>query len=373
MTPRLPTGRLPAATFVLAMTAVPATPALAQQPAPVSTPSPIPEAPKTPKVEAGGWVDLYYGYNFNGTDPSLRTYDVQHNAFSLSAAEVNLSKIPSSDSRVGFRTDLWLGQSASLTAAFEPEEGAEEIYKHVQQAYVSLLTGKVQWDAGKFVTPMGAEVIESQDNWNYTRSILFGYAIPFYHLGVRATVPVSDKLSLSGYLTNGWNNVSEIDGAKTIALGTTLRPTGSLTWVANYMLGKEAEGLDTRHLLDTTLTLAASDRLSFMGNFDYGQEGDVSWWGVAAYGKLQAMPSWAVAARFEYLDDRDGGFMTFGTRARSITVTSDHTIAGALKARLEYRTDFSDQDIFVKDDGSLRGSQSTLTVGVVCYFKRGLF
>ena len=46
-----------------------------------------------------------------------------------------------------------------------------------------MLTGKVQWDAGKFVTPIGAEVIESQDNWNYTRSILFGYAIPFYHLG----------------------------------------------------------------------------------------------------------------------------------------------------------------------------------------------
>ena len=47
----------------------------------------------------------------------------------------------------------------------------------------------MQCDVGKFVTPIGAEVIESQDNWNYTRSILFGYAIPFYHVGVRATCP----------------------------------------------------------------------------------------------------------------------------------------------------------------------------------------
>ncbi len=47
----------------------------------------------------------------------------------------------------------------------------------------------MQIDAGKFVTPIGAEVIESQDNWNYTRSTLFGYAIPFYHTGLRATVP----------------------------------------------------------------------------------------------------------------------------------------------------------------------------------------
>ena len=29
-------------------------------------------------------MDVYYGYNFNKVDPALRTFDVQHNAFSLS-------------------------------------------------------------------------------------------------------------------------------------------------------------------------------------------------------------------------------------------------------------------------------------------------
>ena len=129
------------------------------------------------------------------------------------------------------------------------------------------------------------------------------------------------------------------------------------------MVGKEAEDLDTRHIFDTTLTFAATEKLSLMGNFDYGKEGDVEWWGIAAYAKLQATPSWAVAARYEYLDDTKGGFMTFGTKAQTITVTSDHTIAGALKARLEYRTDFADEDIFETDDGSFEGSQTTLTVG----------
>jgi hypothetical protein len=54
-------------------------------------------------------------------------------------------------------------------------------------------------------------------------------------------------------------------------------------------------------------------------------------------------------------------------------VTSDHTIAGALRARLEYRTDFADEDIFAKDDGTAKGSQTTLTVGVVYSFGGGLF
>ena len=105
-----------------------------------------------------------------------------------------------------------------------------------------------------------------------------------------------------------------------------------------------------------------------MGNVDYGKEGAVSWWGAAAYAKLQATPSWALSARYEYVDDTKGGFMTFGTKVQSVTVTGDYTIAGALKARLEYRTDFADEAIFPTDEGSAKGSQTTLTVGVVYSF-----
>jgi len=105
-----------------------------------------------------------------------------------------------------------------------------------------------------------------------------------------------------------------------------------------------------------------------MANFDYGKEGDVKWWGVAGYGKLQASDKWALVGRYEYLDDTEGGFMTFGTKAQSLTFTSDHLVAGGLKARLEYRTDFADEAIFDKSDGSSKKSQTTLTVGLVYGF-----
>ena len=32
----------------------------------------------------------------------------------------------------------------------------------------------------------GAEVIETHSNWNYSRSLLFAWAIPYYHMGLRA-------------------------------------------------------------------------------------------------------------------------------------------------------------------------------------------
>jgi hypothetical protein len=336
-----------------------AVPALAQTPAP---------SPEPPKVDVAGFVDVYYGYGFNEIDPAFRTFDVQHNTFSLSLAEVAFSKAVTSDSRVGFRADLDFGKTADLVAAFEPESDGKEIYKHIQQAYVSVLTGKVQWDVGKFVTPIGAEVIESQDNWNYTRSILFGYAIPFYHTGVRATISASPKLTLGAQVVNGWNNTSETNDDKTVGLSATLKPNDTLTWIGNYMLGKELPGADTRHLFDTTVTLAASPKLSLMANFDYGKEGDVKWWGVAGYAKVQARADWAVVGRYEYVDDTEGGFMLLDSTGQSVTVTSDHLVAGGLKMRLEYRTDFADDPVFPKDDGTTKKSQTSLTLGLVYVF-----
>jgi hypothetical protein len=335
----------------------------AQTPAPAPTPEPEP-----PKVDVTGFVDVYYGYNFNKTDPAFRTFDVQHNTFSLSLAEVAFAKGVTPESRVGFRADLDFGKTADLVGAYEPEDNGQEIYKHIQQAYVSLLTGKVTWDVGKFVTPIGAEVIESQDNWNYTRSILFGYAIPFYHVGVRATVAASDKVSFAGYLVNGWNNSSELNGDKTLALNVTLKPSSKFTWYLNYMGGKEVEGGDTRNLFDTTASLGLGEKFTVMANFDYGSEGDVKWWGVAGYAKLQAKENWALVGRYEYIDDTEGGFMTLGTTAQTLTLTSDHLIAGGLRARLEYRTDFADDAVFPKDNGLFKDSQTTLTVGLVYGF-----
>jgi hypothetical protein len=337
--------------------------ARAQAPEPSPTPAPDP-----PKVDVTGFIDAYYGYNFNQVDPLFRTFDVQHNAFSLSLAEVAFAKAVTPESRVGFRVDLDFGKTADLVAAFEPESGGSEIYKHIQQAYGSLLTGRVTWDVGRFVTPIGAEVIESQDNWNYTRSILFGYAIPFNHTGVRATLAASDKVSVAGFLLNGWNAGSEINGDKTFAFNATLKPSPKFTWYLNYMAGKEVEEGDTRHLFDTTASLSLSDKLTLMGNFDYGKEGEVKWWGVAGYAKYQATPEWALVGRYEYVDDTEGGFMLLGTKGQSLTVTSDHLIAGALRARLEYRTDFADEELFPTDDGTFKDSQTSLTVGLVVTF-----
>ena len=53
--------------------------------------------------------------------------------------------------------------------------------------------GRLQVDAGKFVTPLGYEVIEGWDGYNdnASHSFLFGYAIPFTLEGTPRRLPGS--------------------------------------------------------------------------------------------------------------------------------------------------------------------------------------
>src|SRR5262245_52149894 len=275
----------------------PPAPSPAETPAPAATPAPT-------QLELTSFVDAYYGYAFNKVDSSLRNFDVQHNTFAISLVEVAAEKKVSTDSRVGFRADIDYGPTADMVAAFEPSATGQDVFKHLQQGYLSVLAGsKLQLDAGKFVTPAGAEVIESKDNWNYSRSLLFALAIPYYHVGLRAAYPVTDKLSLSGYFVNGWNNGSENNSGKTFVLSATAKPSAKLSLVANYMTGPEQKGddADWRTLVDTTLTLAPTGRLSLMANFDYGKDRvagvPVKWLGLAAYARFQATSKWAVTPR----------------------------------------------------------------------------
>jgi Putative beta-barrel porin-2, OmpL-like. bbp2 len=334
-------------------------------PAAAATPAPA------PGVEVTGFVDGSYGYNFNKPNTKLNklhTFDVDHNSFELNLAEVAFEKKVAPGSAAGFRIDLDFGPVAGIVGSVEPSSN-KDVLKHIEQGYVSWLSSpKVQWDFGKFVTPIGAEVIESKDNWNYTRSIQFGFAIPFYHTGLRATVNPSDKVSLAGYVVNGWNSVTDNNNDKSFIGSLTLKPSAKFTWVNNGMVGKEVAD-NTRFLYDTVMTLTPSDKASFMANFDYGKDGDQKWYAISGYAKFVASPKLTFSPRAEWLND-DDAFMT-GTpqKLTSFTLTTEFKLGGDLLTRLDLRYDHSSVLFFDGEGtGELKQGQTTATVGVVYAF-----
>ncbi len=97
----------------------------------------------------------------------------------------------------------------------------------------------LQINVGKFVTPAGAEVIETKDNWNYSRGLLFSWAIPYFHFGVSGKYAFNSKFALTGYLMNGWNNSVDNNSGKTTGFSAAWTPNSKFGLIENYLVGPE--------------------------------------------------------------------------------------------------------------------------------------
>ncbi len=333
-------------------------------------------------VQTSGFLDLYYSYNFNKPDSNMNTigpggsnFDFHHNSIGINLAELVFQK---SADPAGFRIDLNFGETTDFVHSSSLNGDSEtETFKHIQQAYLTWATPyKVTLDVGKFVTHMGAEVIESNANWNYTRGLLFCCAIPYYHTGLRANLPVSDKFYVNGYFYNGWNNVvDDTNGSNTYGVTLGATPVKQLPIVFNWVGPEESGSFKDFNVYDLVVTYNATNDLSFMLNYDKGRfdplagGASLSYSGIAAYAKWSMKPC-AVAFRFEHVEDDDG--VLFGVPDNAVqefTLTGEHQVAKDFMVRLEYRHDKADAAIYENDDpGSTTDNMDRLVAGLVYSF-----
>jgi hypothetical protein len=193
-------------------------------------------------------------------------------------------------------------------------------------------------------------------------------------MGARASYTFNERVSVSAWLVNGWNNVEDNNGAKTVAVQASIRPWSRLTIVQGYISGAEQAGNadDIRHVLDTVATVSVSDRLSIMANYDWGRDrvagAAMRWQGLALYGRFQAAPWWAISPRFEWYDDQDGFTTGAAQTLRELTITSEQRLTGQLGTRVEFRRDLASEAVFATGSGEPTRTQTTVTVGVFYAF-----
>jgi len=355
-----------------------AAPAAPAAPAPAEAPPPSDIAAFFKSTEIGGMIDAHFSWYDTKPigDAPYRNFDTRHNQFRVSLAQFWLAKAPAEDSRAGFKVKLSVGPATTMVQSLEPG-GSPAVLQNIEEGFVSYLAplGKgLQFDVGKFVTQHGAEVIEAKDDWNYSRSLLFALAIPYYHSGVRATYSPHAKVTLMGTIVNGWNNVVENNSGKTFGAQLAYKPTASLSLVQNYMTGPEqtANNDAWRQISDTIATLTVNPKLSLMANYDYGTDTidgiRAHWQGVAGYARFQANKWIALSPRFEWYEDPQG--FTTGTvqTLKEVTGTFEVKPADSFIWRLEYRTDLSNQAVFKTAGGGLKKSQTSVGIGVIYWF-----
>jgi hypothetical protein len=348
-------------------------PAPADQQAPAQTPPAAPAPPtwSVGPIDFSGLIDVYYLQNFNRPASDfnqLYNFDFKANQFSLNMAKLTLSH---DADPVGFRVDFGFGRAFDWIHSTEPTDA----FRHIEQAYVSLKSKKgYEADFGEFVTSAGAEVIESKDNWNYSRSLLFGWAIPYYHFGLRTVIPIGSHFTGGVQVVNGWNSIEDNNSGKTLGF-TGAFTTKKFTWSNNYYVGPENNRPDTgvRNLYDTTLLLTPSDAVNIYINYDYGHNnskanGATHWSGIAGAAKF-TKGKFSVTPRIEWFNDANGFSTGTVQKLKEFTITGEYKWAEGLLARLEYRRDWSDQEFF--DRGNTPASSKnmdTLALGIVAFF-----
>jgi hypothetical protein len=337
-------------------------------------------------VNLTGLADVYYGYNANHPAGGTVTepFQLTNNQFSLNLIELQLDKVPDKTAPLGFRVALGFGQAMNVVNSANPKDVG--FAQYLKEGYLSYLVpvGKgLQLDAGKFVTEHGAEVIETNQNWNYSRSLLFNYAIPFYHFGLRAKYTFSDKYSVALFAVNGWNNILDNNTGKTGGITLGWNPTKKISITQNYMGGPEGlsdhvfevgNGNNSawRHLSDTVIAYNPNAKLSLQANIDYGREErrlttpkPADWSGIAAYAKYAFNPKVAVAGRYEFYNDHTGFTTGTAQHLNEVTGTLERKIAGHLLSRVELRHDSSNQNFFQRGVPSFVKGQTTVDAGLV--------
>lgn len=360
-------------------------------------------------------IDTYYGFNFNnpvGRVNLLRAYDVLSNEFSLNQASLVAEHAPDigAGRRWGARLDLQFGQATDTLQGNPANEPRPQIYRNIFQAcgtYVAPVGKGLTVDFGKWGSSLGIEGNYTKDQVNYSRAYWFDF-LPFYHMGMRASLPLNDRFAINYWIVNGTNQVEATNGFKDQLFGFTAKPIKSITWNMNYYLGQEhpdrvpsancgpipvQPGLcftsvspapnGRTHIFDSYATWQATPKILVAIEGDYfiqrlwknagpGQSSapaHIS--GGAAYVQYQVSRKWTVATRAEYMSDRKGLFSGLSQALKENTVTFDYKVADGLLMRYEWRRDYSNQPSFLSDiQGVLKKDQNTATLGLVWWWGR---
>jgi hypothetical protein len=358
-------------------------------------------------IKFRGWVESYWVYNFNRVGRGVANanqgssalksrdltieghlFDVHHNSFSLSLAELEIEKVPARGG-VGFKVDLAAGDVQDIIVdtikAASPGSVSDfdKTFQHASLSYLAPVGKGLRIDVGKFVTHIGGETIESIKNRNFSHAYFYDYAIPFQDSGIRLNYAFSPKIYGEFYLLNGWNVTSDNNNGKTYGLSLGWTPNAKLTVYANYLGGPERNNNsgDWRHLGDFQIVYLPSPTLQTMLNIDIatdkngaGPGDDANWGGITFYVRKNIKDRFFPTLRVEYYDDPDGFSTAVKQRAWSYTLTGDYRLGKSgdfakILVRPELRYDDSSADFF-SSENTFRSKKHEFTagVGLVAYF-----
>jgi hypothetical protein len=336
----------------------------------------------TNKLELSGYFDGYYSYfnmqSTNGISPYLYSSN-RTNEFT-----VNLTYLKATFTSDRFTLNVAPGFGTYMDASYANEPFGLNNILEANVSYKVFKKKSILIDFGIFSSPFTNETAISKDHIAYTRS-LAAENVPYFLSGVKATIPLNNRLKLMLYLVNGWQEIHDPNDGKAIC--TQLEYKKDSTFLVNWdtFAGSEKSALSpdfrTRLFTDiyfifnrkkwnlTSCLYAGAQELNTGGlyNYHFWQQANI----IAQYNLNQKL---GIAGRLEYFSDPNlsisqspyTGISGFDCGGASLGL--NYKLASKLLLRLESRMMYSDRSIFLTKSNTLSHNATWLTANVTAWF-----
>jgi len=333
------------------------------------------------------------------TNNELRFYD-NEDGHTFNIAEFSIKKDPSERYPFGYGLVLTAGIDSQKNHAIGIFRGDTDAYPFrntakvdLQEAYASYLIpigSGLTVKAGKFVTLLGYEVIESPNNLNFSRSFLFSFSIPLTHVGGLLSYSPLPWLSITAGPVVGWDVADDNNSRMSVMGQFAVTAVKDLALTFNWITGPEQFNEDghPRTVLDFIVAYTGLKNLTLALNVDYGWEyneaslvasgtrsgNTASWWGWAGYAAYDWTEKLRTAVRLEYFKDTEGVrtlAVSPGTKLDlyGVTATLQYKIWKGLVGRLEYRHDSANEKVFaIRAPGYVATGKSQDTLTLALYY-----
>ena len=303
------------------------------------------DSPVSGLVEISGFVDASYTYN---------NFD-DSNTFGLDQVEIDLSRN--------------LGDIGSLRADLEwVSDGEGGFTLDAEQGYVTLDLGLGRGKGnyptltfGKFNAPIGFELLDAPDMYQYSHSLIFSDGLPTNLTGAMLAMDLGGGIDVVVHLTNGWDQNVDANTNKMIGgrLGYSHEELGGIGFSAmrgdhvEPFFGSDFELVSNLTVYDIDLTLTPAPGLIIGGEYNNGKtepkvsDSDINWNGYMVMAHYRLTDVMGLTGRYDYFTTytnatlRTGRAKVLSTTRQALTIAPTFALTDGLGFLMELRRDFS--------------------------------
>ncbi|MCI0354805.1 MAG: porin [Acidobacteria bacterium] len=330
------------------------------------------EAPSSkPPWQYGGFIDAAYLLDFN--HPSNHLFRSRGTAYKVDEPILNMAGVylrkPVSDSW-GMELTVHAGQDSRVFgfSATAPNLPGSKWLRHLGPTNVSYLApvgDGLTLQAGIFSSFIGYDSLYARDNFNYTRPWGADYT-PYLMLGVNARYPLSDRLTGTLFVVNGYWHLANANSVPSFGGQLAYQPTGRVTLKQTVLFGPHQQdtSLKFSRFLSDSIAEWKGDKITVAFEYQIATEKVAVPGSPRAFWSAAQMPvhwnvrgPWSLTVRPEFAWDSEGRWTGFEQTIKAFTTTLEYRLPYRKTntiLRLEHRYD----DSRGRGGGFFRGAET---------------